>query len=228
MKNKILVSLLCLLPMAANAAIPYRVEQTKSSANVESDNSDSNGNDNEAFARERRFYIGGAYDFSLWNDGTDSGAARKIKGKNTSSFEAMAGIRVYDTFRIEANYVATKAQWNEPASGQNLKLSGNTILVNVVFDARIDSLYRPFRRQMIVPYIGAGLGLSMNKADGAVIEHKNVTVAAASAGFGIEFSDRLFIDLGYRYMYMFAPKFDVFEDLNPIAHQFRGGVRFNF
>jgi hypothetical protein len=224
MKNKILVSLLCLLPMAANAAIPYRVEQTKSPVNFEP----GSGNDDEALARERRFYVGGAYDFSLWNDRADSTAAREIKGKNTSSFEAMAGVRVYDTFRIEANYVAAKAQWDEPASGQNLKLSGDMILLNAVFDARIDSLYRPFRRQRIVPYVGAGLGVSMSRAENATIKNKNIPVAAASAGIGIEFGSRFTIDLGYRYMYVFAPKFDVFEDLNPIAHQFRGGVRFNF
>ena len=78
MKNKILFSLLCILPMTANAAIPYRVEQI----NMPPEESVS-GYDAEAFARDYRFYVGGMYTFSMWDNGADD--AVSISGKNTSS-----------------------------------------------------------------------------------------------------------------------------------------------
>lgn len=217
MYKKILVSLLCLAPMVAHAAIPYRVEQTRT---PDSKLAAGTTNDDEAFARVRRFYVGGAYNFSMWNDGADDFVS--VSGKNTSGFEAMVGVRIYDTFRVEANYVRLDAEWDA------FSLESNTILVNAIWDARIDSLYRVFRKQMIVPYVGIGAGISMNSSDDAKMDNKNTPVAAAMAGLGIELGDRFTIDVGYRYMYMFTPKFDVIEDFAPTAHQFRAGVRVNF
>lgn len=217
MRNKILVSLLCLAPMVADAAIPYRVEQTRTPAETIAAGTT---NDDEAFARVRRFYIGGAYNFSMWNDASDD--LNSISGKNTTGFEGMVGIRIYDTFRIEANYVRLDAEWDA------FKLESNTIMVNAIFDARIDSIYRAFRKQMIVPYLGVGGGVSMNSSDDVKIGNKNTPVIGAMAGIGIEIGDRLTFDIGYRYLYTFTPKFDVIEDVAPTAHQLRGGVRFNF
>ena len=59
MKAKIIIGALFFVGTAANAAIPYRVEQ------IVIENRDVYGNDNEAFAREHRFYVGGMYDFSM-------------------------------------------------------------------------------------------------------------------------------------------------------------------
>lgn len=211
----ILVGLICLAPMAAQAAIPYRVQQTKMPA-VE----DYDGRDDQAFAGTHRFYVGGMYDFSLWNNGAD--ADLHIEGKNTSSFEAVAGVRVYDTFRIEANYIRTRAKWDA------FSLDGNAGFINAIIDARIDSIYRLFYRQRLVPYVGIGAGLSWNKADSVEIDNKITPAAAAMAGLAIEMGDRFAVDLGYRYMYMFTPKFDVISDFAPVAHQFRAGARINF
>lgn len=201
--------------MAANAAIPYRVEQVKApTPEVPT------GHDPESFAREHRFYLGGSYNFSMWsndNDGTIS-----INGKNTSSFEGIVGLRIYDTFRIEANYVRTQAEWD------TFSITGDTVFVNAIFDARIDNMYRLFRSQMIVPYVGFGAGLSWNSADNATLDRKISPVAAALAGISFEMGEHFAIDFGYRYMYMFGPKLDMISDFNPIAHQFRAGVRINF
>jgi opacity protein-like surface antigen len=216
MKNKILVSLLCLLPCAANAAIPYRVEQTKTPVDVE----DGALNDPEAFARIRRFYIGAGCNFSMWQGGADD--AVKVSGKNKSSIEASLGVRLYDTFRLEANYYKLAADWNA------FRLTGDTVFVNAVFDARIDSLYRLFRRQMLVPYVGFGAGLSWNSVEDTTIDNKISPTAAALAGLGIEIGDRLAFDFGYRYVYLFSPGFEAIEDFAPTAHQFRAGVRVNF
>ncbi len=201
---------------AANAAIPYRVQSSNSIApNTPS------GHDAEAMARNHRFYVGGAYNFSMWDGFTDDNNVH-IGGKNTSSFEGMAGIRLYDVFRLEANYIRNTAEYS------TFKLTGDTAMINAIFDARIDNIYRLFYRQHLVPYVGLGGGLSFNSADDASIDNKTTPVVAAMAGIGIELGEYFTIDLGYRYMYMFTPKFDVIKDLNPTANQFRAGVRINF
>lgn len=215
MKNKILFILLCLLPMGANAAIPYRVEQINMPAEVSQ-----TGNDDEAFASRHRFYVGGTYTFSMWNNDIDGSLF--IDGKNTSSFDAMVGIRIFDTFRLEADYARTVAEWDA------FKVTGDTAMLNAIFDARIDSLYRLFYKQHLVPYVGVGGGASWNSAEGASIENKISPVASVMAGLGIELGEHFALDFGYRYLYMFAPKFDVAHDLAPIAHQLRVGARINF
>lgn len=217
MKIKILTTLICILPFAANAAIPYRVQQTKMPAP-----DTPTGHDSEALARIHRFYIGGAYNFSMWSNYTDDKDVH-ISGNNTSSFEIMAGIRIYDTFRLEANYLRTNAKWNQ------FSFDGDTAFVNAIFDARIDNMYRLFHSQMIIPYVGLGTGLSWNSADdGVKMDTKITPVAAALAGIGVEFGEYFALDFGYRYFYMFNPKFDIVSDYNPTAHQFRVGARVNF
>ncbi len=216
MKKNILFSLLCLMPVAANAAIPYRVEQTKMPQT-----DIAGGIDSEALAREKRFYIGGAYNFSMYDGGTDENNV-SISGKNNSSFEAMVGLRIYDTFRIEANYIQNNPEYDA------FKLSSDTVMLNAIFDARIDNIYRLFRKQILVPYIGLGAGLSWNSATGAVIENKITPTVAAMAGIGLEFGARFAMDFGYRYIYMFSPEFDSVANFAPTANQFRAGVRVNF
>lgn len=217
MKAKyLLATALCLMPCIANAAIPYRAQQNRMPAPDAPD-----GRDAEALAREYRFYIGGMYDYSIWQSYTDANDIR-AEGKNTSSFEAVAGMRIYDTFRLEANYIHTRAKWDE------FSMNGNTGFINAIIDARIDNLYRLFYRQRLVPYVGAGAGLSWNSANDAHIDNKITPALAAMAGLGIELGEYFTIDAGYRYMYMFTPKFDVMRDMAPIAHQFRVGARVNF
>ncbi len=215
MKNKILFSLLCILPMTANAAIPYRVEQI----NMPPEESVS-GYDAEAFARDYRFYVGGMYTFSMWDNGADD--AVSISGKNTSSFDAVAGIRLFDIFRLEANYAHTVAKWNA------FEMTGETAMVNALFDARIDNMYRLFYRQRLVPYVGVGAGISWNSVEDVTIENKISPVASVLAGIGVEMGNHFALDFGYRYLYMFSPKFNVISDFAPVAHQFRVGARVNF
>lgn len=210
MKAKILLSLLLLSPVVANAGIPYRVEQLKMPG------------ESEDFSDINRFYIGGAYNFSMWQNYTDE-QDTTINGENSSNFEAMAGFRIYDTFRVEANYIRTTADWNA------LSFTGDTVFVNAIWDARIDSMYRLFRTQMLVPYVGFGGGLSWNNTDdGLRLEHKISPVAAVLAGIGVEFNKIFALDFGYRYFYMFNPGTDLVADLNPSAHQFRIGARISF
>jgi len=212
MKMKLLTGLLCFLPLAVDAAIPYQAEQVRA---IEK------SNDSESFARYRRFYAGAAFNLAMWQDEADD--VISVSGKNTGSFELMAGVRLYDTFRLEANYYHANPKWD------GFSLSGNTMFVNALFDARIDSMYRPFRAvQKLIPYVGFGLGVSFNSASGATIESDISPVAAGLVGMGIELGDRFALDFGYRYFYMFSPNFDVMQDLAPAAHQLRFGARVNF
>ena len=214
MKSKILFSIMCMMPMVANAAIPYRTEQVNMPVDT------TPVNDDQALARLRRFYVGGAYDFSMWNNGADDTVG--ISGKNTSSFEAVVGMRVTDIFRLDANYIRTSAKWDA------FDMTGDTAMINAYFDARIDSMYRLFYRQRMVPYVGVGAGVSWNSADGAKIENKISPVISAMAGLGVELGEHFALDLGYRYMYMFSPEFDVISDFAPVAHHFRLGARVHF
>lgn len=216
MKSLVIATVAMMAPLASNAAITYRVEQVGGVATP-----NPVGLDSEALARTSRFYVGGYYNFALWNGYTDSNDVH-VGGKSSSSFDVVAGMRVYDTFRIEANYTHTAAKWTA------FSLTGETAFVNAIFDARIDNIYRLFRSQKLVPYVGLGAGLSWNKADDVSIENKYTPTAAALAGLGIELGNWFTIDLGYRYFYMFTPKFDSVYDLNPSAHQFRAGVRVHF
>lgn len=216
MKTKIIIGALCLIVAnSADAAIPYRVEQ------VVVVPQEVDGNDREAFSREHRFYVGGMYDFSMWQSYTDKSNVH-VDGKNTSSYDIVAGLRVYDTFRVEANYAHTVAEFDD------IKLNGDTLFLNAIIDARIDSLYRLFRSQYLVPYVGAGVGLSGNTVENAVINDKLSGALGVLAGLGIEFGEYFTIDAGYRYMYMFSPKFEGIQDFAPTAHQVRVGARVNF
>ena len=214
MKNNIVFFLMCAFPLTVNAAIPYRVEQ------VDYNTSDVSGYDAEAFARQQRFYIGGGYAFTIWNNGADD--TIKIKGKNTSSFDGVLGIRLYDIFRLEANYSKLNSKWNA------FEMNSDLAMVNAIFDARIDNLYRLFYKQYLVPYIGLGAGISWNSVDAVTIEDKISPVVSALAGVALELGSHFALDLGYRYLYMFSPKFNVIKDFAPGGGQFRLGVRVNF
>ncbi len=211
MKAKILITALCCLPMMANAAIPYRAQHVSSSADSDS-----------LSGPEHRFYIGGAYDFSMWQNYTDDNGI-SISGKNTSGFDAFLGLRISDVWRIEANYIHTDARWNQ------FSIQSDSAMINAIIDARIDGIYNILYNQMIVPYVGIGVGATWMDTDtGVSLEHKIVPTFAAMAGIGIEFNPIFALDFGYRYIYMNNPDINGLNDFNPSGHQFRAGARISF
>ena len=215
-KAKFLLSALVMCPTVANAAMVYRVEHTTRPVMQ-----NEYGADNRAFARGHRFYVGGMYNFSMWDSFTDDNDLY-LGGKNANSFEVVAGVRPYDIFRVELNYIHNDARWSD------FSIKGETAMVNALFDARINSLYRLFYRQRLVPYVGAGGGAMWVRSDDADLGRKVVPAVAALAGIGAELGDWFTLDFGYRYFYSFSPKVDGVSGLNPSAHQFRVGVRVNF
>lgn len=206
--KKLLICLLCLIPMFANADVVYQDQQSALPKNM------------DTFAPKHRFYIGAMYDFSIWHDYV--GDADIVHGKNTSGLEAIAGFRAYDIFRIETNYMNTRAKWDEFA------IKTDTLFLNAIIDARIDSLYRPIYKQKLVPYVGIGTGLTWYHSDDVKIKNDTNISVAAMAGLGIELGENFAIDLGYRYVYMFKPGIEQMSGLDPSAHQLRIGARVNF
>lgn len=212
MKIKILFAMIFIIPMCANAAIPYRVEQIKMPVQE----------GNETYASEHRFYVGGMYNLSLWQDFTDKNNV-STNGKSTQSYELIAGVRATDTFRIEFNYMNTQAEWN------NMSFDGETFMLNAIIDARIDDTYRIIRNQMIMPYVGVGVGASWNFGKNTtILENKVSAVVAALAGISIEFNPMFALDFGYRYFFMTNQKNNIFKDWYPSSHQFRAGARISF
>ena len=139
MKNKILMTILCIMPTVAGAAIPYRTEQVQMPIEYSSIN-------------QHRFYVGGAYNFSMWQSFTDD-MNISISGKNSSGFDLYAGTRISDTFRLEVNYMHAKAQWGQ------FSIKNDAFFLNAIIDARINIIYSLFQSQAFVPYIGIGAGV---------------------------------------------------------------------
>ncbi len=209
--RKLLVCLFCMAPFMANAEITYRVQKTWQGDDAT----------REAYASKHRFYVGGMYDFSMWQNHTSDDNVT-IDGKNTSGFDVMVGIRLLDTFRIEADYFNTRAKWNE------FSINTNTAFLNAIVDARIDSLYRMFYKQKLIPYVGAGVGATWTSGEDVTVNNDTVASFAVMAGLGIELGERFALDIGYRYVYMLKPGIDGFRDLAPNANQIRAGARVNF
>lgn len=114
------------------------------------------------------------------------------------------------------------AKWNE------FEMTGDVAMLNAIFDARIGNLYRLFYKQRMVPYVGIGAGISWNSPENVHIDDKISPVLAAMAGLSVEMGQYFALDLGYKYIYMFSPKFDAISDFAPAAHQFRVGARIHF
>lgn len=213
MKMKLIATLMILTPAMASAAVPYRVQYN----GPESQTSHTN---NTEFARANRFYIGASYNLSMWSDVADN--LMNSNGRTTSSFDISAGMRALDTLRFEANYIRADASWN------HFSMTGDIVMLNAIVDARIDAMYRLFHSQRIVPYVGAGVGVSFNSADNADIENSTTMAGTAMVGVGFELGPWFTLDIGYRYLYIAKPKFNIMENLSPNAHQLRAGARINF
>ncbi len=217
MKKQLLFALFCLMPMMAKADVIYRVEQIQMP-----DPSSGIISNNRALASIRPYYIGGSYNFTMWQDyTTDTNIS--MNGKNTSSFDVVVGLRLYDTFRLEANYINTDAKWD------NISFESQMAMMNLIWDARIDTIYRLFHSQMLIPYVGFGAGASWNKADNGV-EIKNHTspVLSAMAGISVDFNTIFALDFGYKYIYMFDVESNTIPEFIPSAHQIRVGARIHF
>lgn len=218
MRKQLLFALLCTLtPILANASVIYRVEQiTMPEKNTEIINN------RRALASIRPYYIGASYNYTMWQSyTTDTNIA--LDGKASSSFDIVAGLRIYDTFRLEANYINSNAKWDV------ISFDTDIAMMNLIWDARIDSLYRMFNTQMLVPYVGFGAGAAWIKGQNNTNTDKNMSpVLSAMAGISVEFNNIFALDFGYKYIYLFDGDNNIVSDFAPSAHQLRAGARIHF
>lgn len=212
--KRFLIYLLCLMPMVAQAKIIYRTQQTGSVPGAKVVES------KDTFADRHRVYVGAMYDFSMWQNYDDG--ENVIHGANESGFDGLIGFRLSDIFRLEADYMYNRAKWS------SFSMNTHTIFFNAIVDARVDSLYRMFYNQKLVPYVGAGAGLTFYDAKGLEFGNDTNASLAAMAGLGVELGEHFTLDFGYRYVYMFKPSVDMAPNLSPSAHQIRLGARINF
>ena len=202
--KKFLFYLLCVLPMSAVAEVVYSEPRPMA---IESD-----------FASQHRFYIGGMYNMSWWQNYADD--VDLIHGKTESAFDGIIGARISNNFRLEADYMYANAKWDK------FSIKTGTLFFNAIADARIDKMYDVFYHQHLVPYVGVGAGVTWYGGD-SVENDMNVSLAAL-AGIAIELGEYFAFDIGYRYVYMLNPDVNIMPKLNPSAHQLRAGMRVNF
>ena len=193
-------------------------------------------NDKDSYARSHRFYVGADLNYSMWENMIDRPLL--LNGRHDFTFDAMAGVRIYDWLRAEANYYRLRTD----LAGDRLYITGNAAFLNLIVDARLSSLYRFMSHQWFVPYVGVGAGVSFNTLNtdspwlDAKMECKAPFIWAAMAGVAIEFNEWFALDFGYRYMYMASPHVHAtvsvldyeLDDLSPVSHQLRAGVRISF
>ena len=171
-------------------------------------------NNSKVLAENRPFYISGFYNLNFWQDKSDKNI--EIKGNQTKSFDFAVGHRMYDTFRLEANYSQINAEYNK------LSFSNNSLILNLIFDARVDSVYRIFKRQLLMPYIGFGFGTSWGDV-------KSNFIALGLLGISVELEDFIHLDFGYKYTFLSSiNNLEDYEKISPISNGIRAGIRVNF
>ena len=224
-----LFSILCsLFSFSASAEIIYATEKGRTAQRTAAGQT----TNETSFADERPFYLGAAYNYTMWEKFTDRPLL--LDAHQNSSLDIMAGLRPLDWLRTEINYYHVRFD----LAGRRLWVDGNAFFVNVIVDARMNHLYRFLSRQWFVPYVGVGAGVSWNNLHcdvpslQAKMERHVPFTWTAMAGVAIEFNDSFALDLGYRYMHMASPKMYIWgyelDDLTPVSHQFRAGFRVSF
>ena len=92
-------------------------------------------------------------------------------------------------------------------------MSVTTVLGNLYYDMANDTMF--------TPYVGAGAGYGWTNVSGAGGEDNGVAFALM-AGVGVDVSENITLDLGYRFRDVMISNED------PQEHQILGGVRFGF
>ena len=120
-----------------------------------------------------------------------------------------AGVRINDNLRADV-----RLDWaGEYDIAPGADMSVTTVLGNLYFDLDNDSAF--------TPYVGAGGGYGWTSIDGSGGDDDGVAFALM-AGVGVDLSENVTIDLGYRYRDVLISGDD------PQEHQLLGGVRFGF
>jgi opacity protein-like surface antigen len=148
------------------------------------------------------FYLRGdlGWSFLEWGGGADDNAFAVGGG---------AGYRFNDNLRADL-----RLDWagSYDVGGGN-DLAVTTVLGNMYFDWANSSVF--------TPYVGAGLGYGWATFDGPASDGDGVAYAL-QAGVGIDLTENVVLDAGYRFRDVMISGSD------PMEHQFLLGARFGF
>jgi len=147
------------------------------------------------------FYLRGdiGWSFLQWSGGSDDSALAAGIG---------AGYKFNDQIRADLRY--DWAGSYDIAPGAEMDVS--TVLGNLYFDIPTDTVF--------TPYLGAGVGYGWGTVKGG--GDKDGMAFALMAGTGINLSDNIDIDVGYRFREVMS------SGANPMEHQILTGLRFKF
>ena len=138
------------------------------------------------------------WSFLEWSEGDDSNWAAGVG----------AGYRFNDNLRVDGR--VDYAGEYHVAPGANMSVT--TALANAYFDIPTGTAF--------TPYLGAGAGYGWGTVDGG--DDKDGFAYALMAGVGVNLSDNVALDVGYRFREIMASGAD------PMEHQILTGIRFGF
>jgi opacity protein-like surface antigen len=146
------------------------------------------------------FYLRGdlGWSFLEWGGGDDDSAFAVGGG---------AGYRFNDNLRTDL-----RVDWAGDYDTGGDDLGVTTVLGNIYFDWANDSIF--------TPYVGAGAGYGWASFDNG--SDKDGFAYALQAGVGVDLTDNIVLDAGYRFRDVMISGSD------PMEHQFLLGARFEF
>ena len=138
------------------------------------------------------------WSFLDWSEGNDNNWAAGVG----------AGYRFNDNLRVDGRF--DYAGQYHVAPGADMSVT--TALANAYFDIPTGTAF--------TPYLGAGVGYGWGTVDGG--SDKDGFAYALMAGVGVNLSDSVELDVGYRFRNIMASGAD------PMEHQILTGIRFGF
>lgn len=147
------------------------------------------------------FYLrgDGGWSFLRWNGGKDDGG-----------FAAGGGVGYQFNQNLRGDLRVDYGGSYKIAPGADLSVT--TALANLYFDIPTG--------MAITPYLGAGAGYGWAPINGG--KDKSGMAYALMAGAGVDMSETMTLDLGYRFRGVMS------SGSNPMEHQVTAGVRFKF
>jgi opacity protein-like surface antigen len=151
------------------------------------------------------------YTMSSWYIRGDMGASwLSWDGKDDGGFAIGGGVGYQFNENLRADVRADWAGTYGIGGGRDLDVT--TVLGNLYFDIPTGT--------MLTPYLGAGAGYGWGSVDGG--SDKDGFAYALMAGVGVDLTDNLTADVGYRFRNVMANGDD------PMEHQLLVGLRYKF
>lgn len=131
-------------------------------------------------------------------------------GKDDNAVTVGGGVGYQFSQNLRADLRADYAGTYKIAPGADMRVT--TVLGNMYFDIPTG--------MAITPYLGAGAGYGWGNVKGG--SNKNGMAYALMAGAGIDVTQNMTLDVGYRFRSIMS------SGDNPMEHQVTAGVRFKF